>query len=150
MSNNINNKPIIQQWVKGVDFKTILIIILGLLIAFIFLFNAGWKQNTGYTNEQVDAIKAIFEERILVLDTKNTQLGDSIVTYNETADNLRTSINERDGTIEDLERSLSREQKKINDLIKKREEIRDEIRGLDDTDLEGWWSEYFKIKENIQ
>lgn len=142
-----NNKPILQQWVSGMDFKTILIIILGLLIAFIFLFNAGWQNNAGYSDEQVDQLKEIFENRISDLEDENTQLSDSIVSYTEAAEKLRESINNREGKIAELEDALNKEQKKIDDLLKQREEIRDEIKGLDDDGLEQWWIDYFKSKE---
>jgi|TARA_R110000850_G_scaffold206125_2_gene332268 SMC interacting uncharacterized protein involved in chromosome segregation len=145
--NNQNNRPLLQQWAGGIDFKTILIIILGLLVAFIFLFNAGWQQNTGYSDDQVDQLKAIFEERITGLEEKNSQLTDSIVVYTEVAKQLRESVNDREGVIDELQEIIYKEQKKIDDLLAQRKEIRDEIKNLDDKGIEDWWIEYFKSKE---
>jgi peptidoglycan hydrolase CwlO-like protein len=145
--NNQNNRPLLQQWAGGIDFKTILIIILGLLVAFIFLFNSGWQQNTGYSDDQVDQLKAIFEERITDLEEENSQLTDSIVVYTEVARQLRESITDREGVIDGLQEIIDKEQKKIDDLLAQREEIREEIKSLDDKGLEDWWIEYFKSKE---
>jgi|TARA_R110000851_G_scaffold319347_1_gene483671 peptidoglycan hydrolase CwlO-like protein len=145
--NNQNNRPLLQQWAGGIDFKTILIIILGLLVAFIFLFNAGWQQSTGYSDDQVDQLKAIFEERITGLEEKNSQLTDSIVVYTEVAKQLRESVNDREGVIDELQEIIYKEQKKIDDLLAQRKEIRDEIKNLDDKGIEDWWIEYFKSKE---
>ena len=148
--NNQNNKPLLQQWAGGVDFKTILIIVLGFIVAFIFLFNSGWQQDTGYTNDQVDQLKQIFENRISDLEDQNSQLTDSIVVYTEVARQLRADIVEREGLMGRLEKILKKEQKKIDDLLAQREEIRDEIKELDDKELEIWWVDYFKSKDKTE
>jgi cell division protein FtsB len=67
--------------------------------------------------------------------------------YTEVARQLRESITDREGVIDGLQEIIDKEQKKIDDLLAQREEIREEIKSLDDKGLEDWWIEYFKSKE---
>lgn len=145
--NNNQNKSLAEQWVRGLGFKDILLVIMGLMVAFIFIFNGAFNKNTGYTKEQVEQLELLFQRRIDELNDQNESLLDSIADYKVEASKYLQSVAEREKVIADLERKERAQQRKIEELMKKREEVREEIQNLDDDELEQWWIDYFKNKE---
>jgi len=141
------DKSIFEQWVRGLGFKDILLVIMGLMVAFIFIFNGSFNSNTGYTKDQVEQLELLFQRRIDDLENENTILMDSIVVYKERGDEFLKRANDRQGIIDELEDKQRRQQRVINDLIKKRTQVREEIKNLDDEELEGWWVKYFNSKD---
>ena len=147
---NKQDKSLFEQWVRGLGFKDILLVIMGLMVAFIFIFNGSFNSNTGYTKDHVKQLELLFQRRIDDLENENTILMDSIVVYKDRGDEFLKSANDRQNIIDDLEDKQRKQQRVIDDLIKKRKEVREEIKNLDDEELEGWWVKYFNSKEKKQ
>ena len=144
---NRQDRSIFEQWVRGLGFKDILLVIMGLMVVFIFIFNGSFNSNTGYTKDQVEQLELLFQRRIDDLENENTILMDSIVVYKDRGDEFLKRANDRQNIIDDLEDKQRRQQKVINDLIKKRTQVREEIKNIDDEELEGWWVKYFNSKD---
>ncbi len=143
---NRQDKSIIEQWVRGLGFKDILLVIMGLMVAFIFIFNGTFNSNSGYTKDQVKQIELLFQRRIDELENENTSLMDSLFFYKERGDESLKKANDRQVRIDELETKQLKQQKTIDELIKKRKEVREEIKDLNDNELEGWWIKYFNSK----
>ena len=147
MYNNNQNRPLAEQWIRGLGFKDILLVIMGLMIAFIFVFNGAFNKNTGYSKEQVKQLELLFQRRIDDLNQQNEDLLDSIADFRKEAQKYIDSAVEREKIIKELEKKEAAQQKKIEGLIKERDRVREEIKNLDDDELEDWWIDYFKSKE---
>ena len=71
---------------------------------------------------------------------------DSLFFYKERGDESLKKANDRQVRIDELETKQLKQQKTIDELIKKRKEVREEIKDLNDNELEGWWIKYFNSK----
>ncbi|MDG1949249.1 MAG: hypothetical protein P8J32_00290 [bacterium] len=134
---------LLKAFLKGIDLKTILIILLVIMVGAFLLFN---RNGPGSNAVDLDFLKKQHKEEVREVEDANKELEAKISDYMEIIENNNKTIAAKDAENRKLAEETERRRKKVNQLKKELEEIDQQFENMDEDELLGWVRNFLKSR----
>lgn len=138
---------LIKAFLKGLDLKTVLIILLIIMVCAFMLFN---RKGPGSNTVELDILKKQHKQELKEIEEANEELEAKIVEYLNIIEQKDQSIAKRDREIRDIQSKLDARRKKIQELQKELQSYDKQFKNMNEDELLDWVKQYLEqrgIKE---
>lgn len=134
---------LIKAFLKGIDLKTILIILLVIMVGAFLLFN---RNGPGSNAVDLDFLKKQHKQEMKEVEDANKELEAKIADYMGIIDKNNRVIAAKDAENRELKEETERRRKKVNQLKKELEAIDEQFENMDEDELLDWVRTFLKSR----
>lgn len=138
---------LIKAFLKSLDLKTVLIILLVIMVSAFMLFN---RKGPGSNTVELDNLKRQHKQELKEVEDANKELESKIVEYLNIIEQKDQSIAKREREIRDIQSQLNARRKKIQELQKELQSYDKQFKNMNEDELLDWVKQYLEqrgIKE---